>query len=163
VTHCIGFDAVSRSDARLLVLGSLPGAESLKQGRYYAKKQNSFWRIMGELVGALPDLPYQDRLDCLTRNGIALWDVCATAVRAGSLDSDIRSPVPNDFAGFFATHLFIERVCFNGRAAEALFRRHVAPRISVPLNYATLPSTSPAHAGMRFEDKLVLWREALCL
>jgi hypoxanthine-DNA glycosylase len=161
---CVGFKAVARSDARVLILGTLPGAESLKRRQYYAKPQNSFWEIMGELVGATPDLPYAERKQRLTEHGIALWDVCAMAERKGSLDAAIRSPTPNDFAAFFKTHPDIELICFNGQAAEKLFRRYVTPRL--PENVLCvpgliLPSTSPAHAGMPFEQKLAHWREAL--
>ena len=164
MTNCIGFKPVSRRDARVLILGTLPGAESLKQQQYYAKKQNSFWKIMGELVAATPDLPYEDRLLRLTESGIALWDVCAAAYREGSLDSAIQSPTPNDFAGFFKTHKKIELICFNGQPAAKLFRRHVAPALpekALVLPRQTLPSTSPAHAGMKYQQKLSLWRAAL--
>lgn len=164
MTKCVGFDAVSSKDARLLILGTLPGAESLKQQQYYAKKQNSFWKIMGELVGARPDLPYADRKKLLTKNRIALWDVCRAAERKGSLDADIRSPTPNDFGGFFKTHRKIELICFNGQTAAKLFHHMVDPdmpaRIS-SLPRVILPSTSPAHAGMRFEEKLSRWRKVL--
>lgn len=161
---CIGFEAVERSDARALILGTLPGVESLKQGEYYAKKQNSFWKIMGELVGAAPDLPYEARKKRLTEHGIALWDVCASAERAGSLDADIQSPTPNDFASFFKAHPNIELICFNGQPAEKLFRRYVKPHMPenvLCMPSLILPSTSPAYAGMRFEQKLARWRDAL--
>jgi TDG/mug DNA glycosylase family protein len=161
---CVGFKAVERGDARVLILGTLPSVESLKRQQYYAKTQNSFWKIMGKLVGATPDLPYEERLKRLTEHGIALWDVCAAAEREGSLDADIQSPTPNGFASFFKAHPDIELICFNGQAAEKLFRRYVKPRL--PENVLLvpgliLPSTSPAYAGMPFEQKLSRWREAL--
>ena len=164
MTNCKGFNAVSRGDARVLILGTLPGAESLRQQQYYAKKQNSFWKIMGELVGAYPDLPYEARLEQLVNSGIALWDVCAEAERKGSLDSDIRMPVTNDFAAFFKHHGDIKLICFNGQPAEKLFCRYVQPGLSEPilsLPRRSLPSTSPANARMRFEVKLARWRDAL--
>lgn len=160
----IGFKAVSRKDARVLILGTLPGAESLKQQQYYAKKQNAFWKIMGELVQAYPGLPYETRLKRLTEHHIALWDVCTAAERQGSLDSAIQSPKPNDFAMFFKTHTKIELVCFNGQAAEKLFTRLVRPTLpnmGSHIPFVVLPSTSPAHAGMRFEQKLQEWRDAI--
>jgi len=166
VTNCIGFPAVSRKDARVLILGTLPGVESLKQQQYYAKKQNSFWKIMGALVGASPDLPYTERLKCLLENGIALWDVCAAAKRKGSLDSAIQSPVPNDFVAFFKKHRAITVIYFNGQPAGKLFDRYVKPELPeaiLALPRMALPSTSPAYAGMRFEQKLALWRAALLL
>ena len=160
----IGFKPVAQKDAQVLILGSLPGAESLKQRQYYAKKQNSFWKIMGELAGAVPLLPYEARLKLLVKNRIALWDVCKAAERKGSLDSNILSPVPNDFVSFFKTHKKIEKICFNGQPAEKLFRIYVMPDLPkkiLLLPRIILPSTSPAHAGMRFERKLELWREGV--
>lgn len=164
MTHCTGFPPISRRNARVLILGSLPGVESLKQQQYYAKKQNSFWKIMGELAGAAPDLPYETRLKCLMQNRIALWDVCATAFRPGSLDSAIQSPQANDFAAFFKTHKKIELICFNGQPAAKFFRLYVEPTLPASIRAIprqTLPSTSPAHAGMKFDQKLSLWRAAL--
>jgi len=147
-----------------LILGSLPGAESLAKQQYYAKTQNSFWKIMGELAGAFPALPYEERLERLKAHGIAVWDVCAAADRVGSLDSAIKAPKPNDFAGFFAAHAAIERICFNGQPAGKLFDRLARPALPEAialLPRVVLPSTSPAHAGMPFEEKLARWRAAL--
>jgi TDG/mug DNA glycosylase family protein len=164
VSYSVGFQPIVREDARVLILGTLPGAESLAKQQYYAKPQNSFWKIMGELAGAFPALPYEERLERLKSHRIAVWDVCAAADRAGSLDSAIKAPEPNDFAGFFATHAAIDLICFNGQPAGKLFDRFVRPGLPegiAVLPRFVLPSTSPAHAGMRFEEKLERWRDAL--
>jgi len=162
----VGFPPVARADAQVLILGSLPGAESLRLQQYYAKKQNRFWWIMGEIVGAAPDLVYHARLERLRQHRIALWDVCAAAERAGSLDSSIvlNSILPNDFGWFFRAHGAIELICFNGSAAERMFRLLVLPRLTAAqaaIRRVRLPSTSPAHAGMPHHEKLVRWRQAL--
>ena len=148
------------------MLGSLPGAESLRRREYYGQPRNAFWTILGAIAGADPALPYPTRLARLEAAGIALWDVCATARRDGSLDADIErnSVVPNDFAAFFAGHRAIRTVCFNGRTAAALYRRHVLPAlpgIVAGLPLLELPSTSPAHAAMTLADKTAHWRRAL--
>jgi len=160
-----GFPPVSRPDARVLVLGSLPGVRSLEASRYYAQPQNVFWRIMGEIYGAAPSLSYPDRLERLVAARVALWDVVAAAVRPGSLDSRIRrdSVEVNDFAAFLDAHKRIERICFNGATAADLFRRRVLPGLGqrAPAGMHVLPSTSPAHAGMPFTQKLHLWQCAL--
>jgi hypoxanthine-DNA glycosylase len=160
-----GFPPVSAADARVLVLGSLPGERSLQEAQYYAQPRNVFWRVMGELCGASPDLSYAERLRRLVGARIALWDVIATAVRPGSLDARIvkETVVVNDFAAFFAAHANIERICFNGRTAEKLFMQHVLPKLGsvVPDSRLVLPSTSPAHAGMPYSEKLRRWRAAL--
>jgi hypoxanthine-DNA glycosylase len=164
VTHCLSFAPVSRSDAHVLILGSLPGVESLRRQQYYAKRQNAFWRIMADVVGADPEAPYEQRLERLKGAGLALWDVCASARREGSLDVNIRDMQPNDFVGFFRDHRHIALICFNGQTAAKLFARFVVPDLpdeAGKIARKILPSTSPAHAGMGFEQKLALWRAAL--
>ena len=160
------FGYVARADAHVLILGSLPGKVSLERGKYYAQPYNAFWRIMGELAGASRDLPYPDRLNLLKQNHIALWDVCATGFRAGSLDSAIQLATvkANDISDFLRMHTGVRLICFNGRKAHEIFVRKVQqePRaLFERIRYAVLPSTSPAHAGMPYQQKLFLWRSAL--
>lgn len=158
------FAPVARPDARILILGTLPGAESLRRAEYYAKSRNAFWPIMGELFGAGLELPYLQRLDSLKNAGLALWDVCASARREGSLDSAIRDIAANDFATFFLGHPDIRLICFNGQSAARFFERLAAPhlpQVALDMPRRILPSTSPAHASLRFEHKLALWRGAL--
>jgi TDG/mug DNA glycosylase family protein len=154
------FAPVSNAQARILILGSMPGKESLKQNQYYAHPQNAFWKIMGELVGADPRLPYEERLHKLTAAHVALWDVLATCERESSLDTHIRNEKANDFAAFFTRHPHIAHVFFNGAKAEQSFNKFVLGKQKLPpLVYCRLPSTSPAHAGMRYAEKLQAWRE----
>jgi len=109
--HIHSFAPVSDADARVLILGSMPGNKSLEENRYYAHPQNAFWKIMGELVGASPDFPYEERLLLLKSSGIALWDVLAACERGkSSLDSDIRNESANDFESFFKGYPHITRV-----------------------------------------------------
>mgnify|MGYP001813067776 CR=1 FL=1 len=157
-----GFPPVARSDARILILGSLPGERSIREQQYYAHPQNVFWRIMHELFGVEGD--YASRCEGLTDHGIALWDVLRSSVRPGSMDADIRlaSATANDFATFFAGHPRIRLVAFNGRKAEQLFGRFADP-IGIDRGIARvgLPSTSPAYASLPYPGKLKAWRQAL--
>lgn len=155
------FPFISAPNARVLILGTLPGAESLAKRQYYAKSQNSFWRIMSELFEFPRDLEYEKRLARLKVNGVALWDVCATARRTGSLDIAIKDAVANDFADFYRRHPGIELIAFNGAKAADLYRRLVLNSLPPDLQAiqtVTLPSTSPAHASMTFAAKLKRWR-----
>lgn len=159
-----GFAPVVAPGARVLVLGSMPGVESLKQARYYAHPRNAFWPIAAQVLDFDPTLDYPQRLAALQAAGIALWDVLQACERPGSLDANIRHDtlVPNDFAAFLHTHPTIGRICFNGAKAATLFRRHVLPTLPVAtLDYHDLPSTSPAHAAASYEKKLAAWRQAL--
>ena len=155
------FAPIDNRSARILVLGSMPGAASLLAARYYAYPQNAFWPIMGELFGAGPAEPYENRILILKRAGLALWDVMASCVREGSLDSDIdeTSIVPNDFPAFFDAHPRVKHVFFNGTKAEHCFHRYVRPHLAERgLHFTRLPSTSPAHASLSFPQKLKAWR-----
>lgn len=157
---------LARSDARILILGSLPGNMSLQLGQYYAKPQNAFWRIMAATLHFSPDLPYSDRVAELQNHKIAAWEVCASAFRPGSLDSNISQVVVNDFESFFKAHPAIRLTCFNGKTAEKLYLRRVLPTLSKPFSdipILGLPSTSPAHAGMTFAQKLAHWKPALAI
>jgi hypoxanthine-DNA glycosylase len=157
------FAPLCRPSATVLILGSMPGAASLKAQQYYAHPRNHFWPIMARLCGFDATAPYAARVEALTRCGIAVWDVLQSCVRPGSLDSSIEagSRVPNDFASFFQAHAGIHLVCFNGVEAQKSYDRHVLPGLAIPgVRYVRLPSTSPAHA-VAFDHKLAAWRSAL--
>jgi double-stranded uracil-DNA glycosylase len=160
-----GFPPIVGRAPRVLVLGSMPSVASLAAGEYYAHRRNQFWPIAGAILDFDPAASYARRGAALKSAGIALWDVLGSCVRPGSLDAAIVDDtiVVNDFAAFLARYRRIERVCFNGRKAESAWRRHVQSRLppSRKLEYRLLPSTSPAHAGMGYRDKLRIWRDAL--
>ena len=152
---------IAKPDARVLILGSLPGQASLKLQQYYAHPRNQFWPILGQLFEFPANAPYPERLQHALRHRIALWDVCAQAQRPGSsLDSAIRNAVANDFPSFLAAHPHINLIACNGGKAFNLFRRLAAPHLTPAQRSLVrqLPSTSPAHAGMTFEQKLAQWR-----
>lgn len=158
------FPPVARSDARVLILGSMPGAASLAAGQYYGHPRNAFWPILAALLGFDARAPYARRLARLRAARIALWDVLDACTRTGSLDARIvrGSEAANDFARFFVAHPRLTHVFFNGAMAESCFRRCVLPGIGrAPLALLRLPSTSPAHAARSFEQKLAAWRRVL--
>ena len=157
------FPPLEDRHARVLILGSMPGAASLAADQYYAHPRNHFWPIMGRLFAAGPELPYAKRVRRLKSCGIAVWDVLESCVRPGSLDADIEegSIAVNDFAGFFDAHPRIGAVFFNGAKAESAYRRHVLnglPAAAGALPALRLPSTSPAHAALSLDRKLAFWK-----
>ena len=157
-----GFPPVARRDARILVLGSLPGQRSIAEQQYYAHPRNAFWPIMKALFGVQGS--YQDRLLQLVGTRIALWDVLHSSIRPGSLDGSIKldSARANDFETFFRAHADIRLIAFNGKKAEQLFARFVTGNsIGHGIRRTGLPSTSPAYAAMPFSRKLALWRRAM--
>jgi hypoxanthine-DNA glycosylase len=142
----------------VLILGSFPSTASLAAQQYYAHPQNQFWRILGAVIGQpLKEMEYPDRIAAVRAAGIAIWDVFASCERAGSLDSAIQNAVPNPLAALQESALALRRICFNGRMAARRIREVEA----MGFEAVVLPSTSPAHAGMTFEQKLARWRAAL--
>jgi double-stranded uracil-DNA glycosylase len=160
------FEPIARADARVLILGSLPGKVSLERGEYYAQPRNNFWRIMGELTGAAPDLPYQKRLRLLKESRIAVWDVCAAAHRPGSLDSSIQLSTveANSLSEFLQAHRGISLIGFNGKKTKEIYDCKVAqepPDLFERIRCEVLPSSSPANASIPYEQKLLRWRTVL--
>lgn len=160
-----GLAPVIDARARVLILGSFPSAASLAAQQYYAHPQNQFWRVLGAVISLpLKEMDYPDRITAVQAAGIAIWDVFASCERAGSLDTAIRDAVPNPLAalkkcppGRTALAPALRRICFNGRMAARRIREVEA----MGFEAVVLPSTSPAHAGMTFEEKLARWRVAL--
>jgi hypoxanthine-DNA glycosylase len=139
----------------VLILGSMPGAESLRRQEYYAHPRNAFWRIMAELFGEGEPGDYEAKKRLLAREGIALWDVAGSCRREGSLDQRIRDVEPNDFPALFAASVRISHIFFNGAKAAELFRR--CATLPAGVETVRLPSTSPAHT-MSYAGKLSAWR-----
>jgi len=97
----------------------------------------------------------------LIDHDIAVWDVLKSCQRHSSLDADINkaSMIANDFSGFLTTHPQITQIYFNGTTAEQSFRKQVLPNLQAQnLQLTRLPSTSPAHATLNFQQKLQSWR-----
>ena len=145
------------ADAEFLVLGSLPGEESLRRGEYYGHRRNAFWPIMAELFDFSVDLPYEERLAALRRNRVALWDVLEAAVRPGSLDASIRNWRPNPLDAFAAGLPQLRRIGCNGGTAHRLLLRHF-PELARRLEVVKLPSTSPAAAMWTQAEKREVYR-----
>ena len=144
--------------AKVLLLGSMPGEESLRRGEYYAHPRNAFWKIMGILFDFDPALPYPERLAVLRGRGIALWDTLRSCRRTGSLDSGIREPVPNDIPGLLRRYPSIGHIFCNGTASYEFLRRCLPEVFHGPRSVTRLPSTSPAAALYSFERKLEAYR-----
>jgi hypoxanthine-DNA glycosylase len=152
------FPPVAAAGAETLILGSLPGDESLRQRQYYAYSRNAFWPIMGALFDFDPALDYADRIGALTANRVALWDVVAAGRRPGSLDGNLEPVAFNDISGLLARFPTITRIGCNGGAAFNQLRRGFSELFAGKTAIARLPSTSPAAAGIPFAVKLAAYR-----
>lgn len=162
----VGFTAIQNTDAEVLILGSMPSVESLNQQQYYAHPRNAFWRIMKSLFALSDELSYPQLCSCLIKHKIAVWDVLQSCQRQGSLDSDIEasSIVANNFTLFLQQHQMIRLIVFNGGKAEQIFNQYVLATLTdtqLSIVRKRLPSTSPAHAAMSFEQKHDCWQKIL--
>ncbi len=161
-----GLPPIEAADTRLLILGSMPGQESLNRRQYYAHPRNSFWFIMANLLKIEPTSNYPERRKMLKRNQISLWDVLENCIRPGSLDGDIvtLSEVANKLDDFHRRQPELQTIAFNGRKARHSFTRHFLRHDKKRwqnLTLIDLPSTSPAYAALRPAEKLKLWQESL--
>jgi hypoxanthine-DNA glycosylase len=156
VSFKAGLPPVARSDARLFVLGSLPGDASLAARRYYAHPTHQFWRLLGRAIGEeLQSVPYEQRLDRLAARRIGLWDVIASAHRAGGLDQAIREAEHNRIEHLLHDFPELAAIGFNGAAATAAGRKLIGeppPRITL----IDLPSSSAANTRP-FAEKARAW------
>lgn len=142
-----------------MLLGSLPGDISLQKQQYYAHPQNRFWKVISALFEREPTNDYAERKNLLLTNRIAVWDVCAQAVREGSMDTNILNEIPNDIHALIMANPSIKTIAFNGQKAQKLYHKYFEPVGG--LNYCTLPSTSPANAQFTLERLKEHWRDAL--
>ena len=151
----LGLPSVAQSDARLFILGSLPGDASLAARRYYAHPTNQFWRLLGLAIGdELQSIAYEERLARLMERRIGLWDVIASASRRGSLDQAIREAQHNRIEHLLREYPDLRAIAFNGSAAAAIGRRLIDDSPSLAL--VDLPSSSAANTTS-FGEKARAW------
>lgn len=153
-----GFPPIERESSHTLVLGTGPSVRSLLKQQYYGHERNAFWPIMQTLFNAKAET-YEQKWLLLLTNDIALWDVLKSFERKGSLDSAYREVIPNDLKHFLQEHPSIRKVLFNGKKAEAFYKRLIG-YYPEGVTFLALPSTSAAYT-MQVEEKTRIWGEAL--
>ena len=146
------------SDSRCLILGSFPSVKSREQGFFYGHPQNRFWRVLAAVYGQAVPLTIPEKRTLLQACRVALWDVIASCDIVGSSDSSIRNAVPNDVRPLLQGST-ITRIFTNGKAADALYRKHMQENLG--LKAVCLPSTSPANAAFSLDRLTQEWRAAL--
>ena len=150
------FAPLIEEDSKILILGTMPGEQSILMNQYYGHSRNNFWKILFTLFGKELSKEYIDKIDLLKQNKIAVWDVLESCHRIGSLDSAIKLEVANDLNNFLKKYPNIKSIYFNGQLAAKLFRKHFS--MISNYNFYTLPSTSPANASKNFESKIAEWK-----
>ncbi len=149
--------------SKILIVGSMPGIESLRRQEYYGYSYNAFWRLMFDLLNEKASELYAYKKAMLLEHGIALWDALKTCSREGSADQLIENAVPNDFNALLNHYQSVHHIFFNGRKAEAFFNKLIKPKLCVGrvLQFVLLPSTSPANARMNYLQKRERWKSIL--
>jgi hypoxanthine-DNA glycosylase len=152
------FPPLVNEQCHILLLGTMPGAESLRRQEYYANKSNHFWKIMFALLGAnlTGETTYEEKTGLLLDNRIALWDVLASCERNGSADCSIKNEHINDFDAFYACYPLIKHVFFTSRKAEEYYAKHAGRKHDLIFN--TLPSPSSANARKNLSEKIADWQ-----
>ncbi|WP_010307504.1 DNA-deoxyinosine glycosylase [Kurthia senegalensis] len=150
---------VVNRQTKVMVVGSMPGKQSLEKQQYYGNPRNHFWRIIGELFEEPVPNQYDERLAWLLEHQIGLWDSIATCEREGSLDANIHNEIPNDFHLFFETYPQIEAIVFNGGKAFDVFKKKIGLETLENRAYYKMPSTSPIPGKnvKSFEEKVQSW------
>lgn len=153
------FQPIIGNNPKILVLGTLPSIKSLEIQQYYGNPRNSFWKILFTLFKQEYSLNYNDKISLAHKNNIAIWDVCYSASRSGSLDSEIRDVIPNKINELVAKQPTIKTIVFNGQKAAKLYSKYFVKIEDI--EYMTLLSTSPANARYYFNKKLENWKQIL--
>jgi hypoxanthine-DNA glycosylase len=136
----------------------MPGKVSLAKGQYYAHPQNQFWKLLGEVLKLdLKALPYEQRVAAVKERGVALWEVFQSCEREGSLDSAIEDPEPSEVPKLLRENRTIKAVFCNGGTSWRAFQQTFAESLPSGVEAHALPSSSPAHAGKTFDEKLKDW------
>lgn len=138
-------------------MGTLPSRKSLELQQYYGHLRNAFWRILFTLFNSTYTSNYDEKKSLAIENNIAIWDVYHSAIRIGSLDSNINDEIPNRIDGLIVENPSISIIAFNGQKAAKLYEKYF-PKFDY-INYITLLSTSPANAKYNFADKLKDWNQ----
>lgn len=152
-----GLASVIDEKSKVLILGTMPGVESLKKQAYYGNTRNLFWQLMAEVTGNKVPERYAEKKQFLLQNKIALWDMCQACFREGSLDSNISEETPNEIKTFVEKHPNIKVIAFNGKESAKLFAKHIGSLKRIKL--LALPSSSPANAGISWQTKVSEWNK----
>ena len=158
-SYCESFSPVVGKNPKILILGTMPGRKSLEMQEYYSHPRNIFWKIIFNLLKVSEKNTYSEKIELVEEKKIALWDVCYSCTREGSLDSNIKDETPNQILDFLKRYQSIETCIFNGQKAREKYLKHFD--YIEELEYHCLPSTSPANASMNFQEKLVKWNHAI--
>jgi hypoxanthine-DNA glycosylase len=151
------FPPILDQNTRILFLGSFPSIASFEQAFYYAHPRNAFWSILEEIFDVQLETNEAKKVFCFEQ-GIGLWDVIGSCERSNSSDTNLKNCIPNDFKKLLEEFPNIQVLAFTGKKSHDLFMKYFK---DLEIEKVLLPSTSPAHAAMKFEEKKEIYENIL--
>ena len=149
---------VYNKDSKILILGSFPSVKSREQGFFYGHPQNRFWKVVATVYDCAAPSTVEEKRAFLLEQGIAVWDVIQSCEIVGSSDSSIKDVVVNDLRVILDV-ADIRQIFVNGKKAEELYKKYIAPQIG--RDAICLPSTSPANAAWSVERLVAEWKKVV--
>lgn len=151
------FDPIINKHTRILFLGSFPSIASFEHSFYYAHPRNAFWPIL-EAIFTVKLENNEAKKRFSLEKGIGLWDVISSCERSNSSDTNLKNCIPNDFTKLLTDYPNIQALGFTGKKSYDLFQKYFK---DLEVKRVLLPSTSPAHAAMKFEEKKAIYKTFL--
>lgn len=145
-----GFEPLLCNDPEIVILGTLPGGESLEHREYYYSNSNRIWQVLSLLTHESVPLDYDQKKALLARHRIALWDYYDSAIRPGSDDRKIKDGIPNNIVDFLRNHPNIHIIAINGFGKYKKFGKSLADSVAAVfpdrhIRVLCLPETSGAN------------------
>ena len=140
---------------KILILGSMPGDESIRQQTYYADiSHNSFWKIMYSLFMKKEN---QDNKEFITSHNIALWDCVQSGIRIGSLDNGFndKTVIPNDLESLINQYPTIKTIILNGKGKTYQYYRKFFSQIKI--NHLIVLDSTSNTCSKTFDYKKQEW------
>ena len=98
----------------------------------------------------------EEKKSLLKETHLALYDVIEECEIKNSSDASIKNPIVSDLPSILQKTQ-VSMVLLNGKKAGDLFLRYQLPTLKAPIEYAIMPSTSPANAAVSMADLLHTW------
>lgn len=154
-----GLPPVLPVDPKVLILGSMPGVQSLEGQQYYMNPRNHFWPILFKIFNQNELTEYEQKINWIKSKQVALWDTIQSCIRKGSLDSTIKDYVPNDIEKLLDENNTIKCVLCNGTKAYDILLKNINLVKFKHVHILKMPSTSPipGRYTKSFIDKVEAW------
>ena len=101
-------------EPRVLILGTIPGKNSISANEYYYDNSNRMWKMLAKLATQKMPTNYTEKKVLLEYLHVVLWDYYQFVERNNSTDKGILKGIPNDIVGFVRKNPTITKIAING-------------------------------------------------